>query len=118
MKQVNELVEWVAEKICTMDGNEWGFINDTTKTLFDGAPSKSIYRGRAKEILSHPDLALKDREKGTPYDIFHELSNEYSVIGCCRGALNQWPTECQDEFWGVFANRIDNAVIPIAKELE
>jgi len=46
--KVEELVEWVSSKILEYDGR--------------GHPSSVKYGDVAKQILSHPDLALIDRD--------------------------------------------------------
>jgi len=66
MDKVKELVEWAARELCFIDGSKWEYIPSETMSLFDGVISKKTYRIRAKMLLSHPDLALIDREKKPP----------------------------------------------------
>ena len=58
--KVLELVEWIAKLIRSVDGMRgdalWGG-NDPRKELFER--HKNVYRQKAKQILSHPDLARK-----------------------------------------------------------
>ncbi len=55
-KQVEELVDWVAERMyhAHYDLTLWDDLHENIKVG---------WREGAKEILSHPDLALIDREK-------------------------------------------------------
>ena len=79
--KVKELVEWVARELCFIDGVKWDSIPDTTKTLFDGVVSKKQYKIRAKQILSHPDLALIDRD---------EMVATGSVVIGTKGERDYW----------------------------
>ena len=54
-QQVKELVEWVAEKIRYADTNE--------NPVLIPDSLRADYLKAAKIILSHPDLALIDRER-------------------------------------------------------
>ena len=63
--KVEELVEWVAKIIY---GEENHFDDLDTLDWY-----KEKYRTKAKQILSHPDLALIDRENTL-------FENEYSII--------------------------------------
>ena len=89
--------------------------DEDLKTWAMGIP---ILDAQIRKVLNDPDLALIDRGNREPYDIFQDLFNEYSVIGCCRGAVNQWPSEYQDEFWGELANRLNKTIIPLAEAMK
>ena len=69
-KQVEELVEWVANKIIvyTCCNCEWEH-KDAPHCNSDSSPNKpcEYQLTHAKQILSHPDLALIDREKERAY---------------------------------------------------
>ncbi len=58
MTTVNELIEWAAQ-IIGEDYDERDWVNYSNSV-------KEMFRKIAKQILSHPDLTLIDREKSLP----------------------------------------------------
>ena len=58
---IKELIERVAKQLCSIDNGEWDSSFDTTRTLFDGSPSKEEYRRRAQLVLNDPDLYVKGK---------------------------------------------------------
>ena len=80
--EIKELVEWVARKLCSFDNRKWDSLYDKTRTLFDGSLSKEVYTRRARQILSHPNLALIAKEE---YEnkAWHKEDREYEAY--CAG---------------------------------
>jgi len=94
MNKVEELVEWVANEI-------WATIHPSrTCTLRQaGKDTMSAYYKVAKQILSHPDLALIDRENDLPEVAYHSsnwcliprrfIKSHIEVVIPPAGALEQ-----------------------------
>ena len=53
MNEVNKLVEWVARELCKQDNYGRDCWNKESRD------NQNIYKKRAKQILSHPDLWVK-----------------------------------------------------------
>ena len=87
-KQVEELVEWVA-KIVYGEENYNYFEDLDTLSWY-----KEKYHNKAKQILSHPDLALIDRDKRYPDAHFVNglvlLGEKFRVIPLAQ-ALKELP---------------------------
>jgi len=66
VNKVDELVEWVA-RVIYEEPQAISYFNWETAQERD----KQYYRRKAKQILSHPDLALIDRENDLPEVAYH-----------------------------------------------
>ena len=78
MKEGGELVEWVAILVCEDGGDTWELAPDEYK---------ESYKKLAKQILSHPDLALIDRRELPDIPEFEYDDEEY-IPYLQRGAIN------------------------------
>ena len=111
-QQVEKLVEWVANEIWCL-----AYPNRTLRQM-----QKSVrdqYRKTANKILSHPDLALIDREK----EMQDVVRDYFSLSG--KEFLAKYPDVEEEAYWDgeggeglMQAIEKFKAVIPLVQELK